>query len=130
MGDRDDSRIAVAISGVVQRIFGIGCTVQGSGWGAIWRKRIILVQECLIEEQLADVLDRCLAGAGATGNIFPGSQVNVNGACGIVTWGINCSQIVIKYKKMLEIRRPFYEAADFHKRKCGRCRKFARAWLN
>lgn len=77
LGDVDDGRVAIAVGRAVQRVLGVGRAVERQLVRRVRAEVVHVLQEVLLEEELADVLDGRLGVARAVRDVGLGGDVDV-----------------------------------------------------
>lgn len=77
LGHVDDGAVPVAVGRAVQGVLGVGGAVQRQLVVGVGAEVVDVLQEVLVEEELADVLDRGLGVARAVGDVGLGGDVDV-----------------------------------------------------
>lgn len=84
LGDADDGTVAVGAGTRVERVLGVGGTVQSIQVGGVGLVGVNLVEQVLLEEELADVLDGAGRVRDAVSDVGLGGDVDVRGTGDVV----------------------------------------------
>lgn len=84
LGDVNDSGVSIAVGRAEQRVLGVGRAVQGQLVCGVGAEVVHVLQEVLVEEELADVLDRGLRVGRAVRDVGLSGDVDMGSPCYVV----------------------------------------------
>lgn len=92
LADADDGAVTIGRGTRVQAVFGVGGSVEGLEVVRVGAELVDLVEEILLEEELANVLNLALGEAGTVGDVGLDRDVDVRGS-GDVVAGEECQEL-------------------------------------